>query len=93
MGQLLNGKKGDNIHIYGRLTALADTFDALSSDRCYKKAWPLDKIMLFMEEERGRHFDSRCVDLFKISMRSWLCVDVFRIQGPCWHRNSRMPRK
>ena len=59
-----NGKKGDNIHIYGRLTALADTFDALSSDRCYKKAWPLDKIMLFMEEERGRHFDPRCVDLF-----------------------------
>ena len=40
-----NGKKGADIHIYGRITALADVFDALGSDRCYKKAWPLEKIL------------------------------------------------
>lgn len=59
-----NGKKGDDIHIYGRLTGLADVFDALSSDRSYKKAWPLDKITRLLKEERGRHFDPRCVDIF-----------------------------
>lgn len=59
-----HGKKGDDIHIYGRLTAIADVFDALGSDRCYKKAWPLDRILNLMKEERGRHFDPHGVDLF-----------------------------
>ncbi|MEP6148964.1 MAG: HD domain-containing phosphohydrolase, partial [Nisaea sp.] len=59
-----HGKKGDDIHIYGRLTALADVFDALGSDRCYKQAWPLDRIVSLLQEERGRHFDPLGVDLF-----------------------------
>jgi response regulator RpfG family c-di-GMP phosphodiesterase len=36
-------KSGDDIHIYGRITAVADVFDALGSDRCYKKAWPVEQ--------------------------------------------------
>ncbi len=58
------GLSGEDIHIYGRITALADVFDALGSDRVYKKAWPLEKIFKLIKEERGKHFDPRLVDAF-----------------------------
>lgn len=58
------GLKGDQIHIYGRLTALADVFDALASDRVYKKAWALTDIIVFLQEQRGEHFDPVLTDLF-----------------------------
>lgn len=57
------GLKGENIHIYGRITAIADVFDALVSDRCYKKAWELDRVINFYKGERGKHFDPRLVDV------------------------------
>ena len=56
--------KGQDIHIYGRITALADVFDALGSDRCYKKAWNDEDIFKLLEEEKGKHFDPKLVDLF-----------------------------
>lgn len=59
-----NGLSGEDIHIYGRITALADVFDALGSDRAYKKAWPLEDILAYFREERGRHFDPLLVDVF-----------------------------
>lgn len=59
-----HGKKGEDIHIYGRITALADVFDALGSDRCYKKAWDDEKIFALFKEERGKHFDPKLVDIF-----------------------------
>ena len=58
------GLKADEIHIYGRITALADVFDALGSDRCYKKAWEDEKIFKMFEEERGEHFDPKLLDCF-----------------------------
>ena len=58
------GLKGEEIHIYGRITAVADVFDALGSDRVYKKAWSLEKIYKLFKEERGKHFDPQLVDLF-----------------------------
>ncbi|MBD0381152.1 HD domain-containing phosphohydrolase [Paenibacillus sedimenti] len=58
------GLKGDEIHIYGRITAIADVFDALGSERVYKKAWELDRILNLFKEERGEHFDPRLVDVF-----------------------------
>ena len=58
------GLKGEDIHIYGRITAIADVFDALGSDRCYKKAWKLDKILKLFKEERGEHFDPILIDIF-----------------------------
>ncbi|WP_419774682.1 HD domain-containing phosphohydrolase [Halarcobacter sp.] len=58
-----NGLKGEEIHIYGRITAVADVFDALGSDRCYKKAWPLEEILDLFKKERGKHFDPKLVDL------------------------------
>ncbi|WP_179215638.1 HD domain-containing phosphohydrolase [Paenibacillus sp. MY03] len=54
--------RGEEIHIYGRITAVADVFDALGSARAYKQAWELDRILALFEAERGRHFDPRVVD-------------------------------
>jgi response regulator RpfG family c-di-GMP phosphodiesterase len=54
---------GNEIHIYGRITAIADVFDALSNDRCYKKAWPIEKVLELFSAERGRQFDPSLVDL------------------------------
>jgi len=58
-----NGLKGENIHIFARITAIADVFDALGCDRVYKKAWPLDEIIQYFKAERGAQFDPILVDL------------------------------
>lgn len=57
-----NGLKEDDIHIYGRITAIADVFDALGSKRVYKDKWELDKILALFKEERGKQFDPVLVD-------------------------------
>lgn len=57
------GLKGEDIHIYGRITAVADVFDALGSHRVYKPAWELDRMLKLFEAERGRHFDPKVVDV------------------------------
>ncbi len=59
-----NGTSGEEIHIYGRITAIADVFDALGSDRCYKKAWEDENIFNLFKEEREKHFDPKLVDIF-----------------------------
>ena len=56
--------KGEDIHIYGRIIAVADVFDALYSERVYKKAWELERIIDFFKDERGKHFDPALVDIF-----------------------------
>ncbi len=68
------GIKEDEIHIYGRITALADVFDALGSDRVYKKAWPDEKIFSLFKEERGEHFDPKVVDCFFENLDEFLEV-------------------
>ncbi len=57
------GLGGEAIHLYGRITAVADVFDALNSVRCYKPIWPLEKIEQYFSEERGKHFDPKIVDI------------------------------
>tara|TARA_R110000850_G_scaffold152114_7_gene275255 strand:+ start:5872 stop:7446 length:1575 start_codon:yes stop_codon:yes gene_type:complete len=59
-----NGLAGENIHLYGRIAGLADVFDALGSDRCYKRAWPIEKTLALLRAERGKHFDPMLIDLF-----------------------------
>lgn len=56
------GLAGESIPILGRIVAVADVFDALTSVRPYKKAWGLDEARAYLEEGRGNHFDPRCVD-------------------------------
>jgi len=68
------GLVGEEIHIYGRITALADVFDALGSDRCYKKAWPDERIFALLKEERGKHFDPKLVDIFFEHLDEFLAI-------------------
>jgi len=58
------GLKGEDISIHGRISALADVFDALGSSRVYKPSWEDEKIFAMIKEERGRHFDPKLVDIF-----------------------------
>ncbi|MGM0518464.1 MAG: PAS domain-containing protein [Campylobacterota bacterium] len=58
------GLKGEQIHIYGRITAIADVLDALGHDRVYKKAWDLDRILELFKEQRAKHFDPILIDIF-----------------------------
>ena len=69
-----NAKSGEDIHIYGRITAVADVFDALGSDRVYKKAWELEKILELFEEESGKHFDPKIVTLFLDNLEIFLNI-------------------
>ncbi len=59
-----NGLKGENIPLLGRITAIADVFDALTSQRPYKKAWSFEDACSLLIEEKGKHFDPVLVDLF-----------------------------
>jgi response regulator RpfG family c-di-GMP phosphodiesterase len=51
------GLKGENIHIYARIVAVADVFDALMHKRCYKEAWPVADVMVHLREVAGQHLD------------------------------------
>ncbi len=57
------GLKGVEIPLAGRLTCLADIFDALASKRIYKTAWPIDKVFQYLREEKGRIFDPHLVEV------------------------------
>lgn len=65
---------GENIHIYARIVAIADVFDALSHDRCYKKAWDDKAIFDFFSKERSEHFDPLLTDLFLASRDEFLSI-------------------
>ena len=64
--------KGEEIHIYGRIVALADVFDALSYDRVYKKAWPIELILDYIKSERAAHFDPQLVDILMDNLDEFL---------------------
>ena len=59
-----NGLAGNAIPIEGRIVAVADVFDALSTARPYKEAFPIDKCLQILIEGRGTHFDPRVLDAF-----------------------------
>lgn len=59
-----HGLKGDEIPLCARILAVADVFDAVSSKRCYKEAFSLDKSFAIIEEESGSHFDADVVKAF-----------------------------
>jgi len=56
------GLAGDAIPLFGRIVAIADVFDALTSERPYKKAWPIEQAAAHVRAGSGRHFDPQCVE-------------------------------
>lgn len=58
------GLKGAEIHIYGRIVALADVFDALTHARLYKKAWNIDDAVKYIKEHAGTQFDPELITIF-----------------------------
>ena len=68
------GLKGEEIHIYSRITTVADVFDALGSERSYKQAWAVVDIIQYFAEGRGTHFDPRLVDLLLAHLDDFLAV-------------------
>ncbi len=59
-----NGHKGENIPLVGRIAALADVFDALTSVRPYKKAWSVDEAIDYIKDHSGKQFDPKMVEYF-----------------------------
>jgi len=73
------GLMGENIHLFGRIIAVADVFDSLASDRCYKKAWDLVPILDLMQNEKSQHFDPIIVDALFARLDSFKFVrDTFQ---------------
>ena len=58
------GLSGEEIPLVGRVVAIADVFDALTSNRPYKKAWSIEDAVALLKKEKGQHFEPRLVDVF-----------------------------
>ncbi len=58
------GKKGEEIPLSARIVALADVYDALSSQRAYKECWAEEKTLAYIRDQKGRQFDPELVDVF-----------------------------
>ncbi len=68
------GLKGEAIPLTGRIVALADVFDALTTKRCYKPAFSLEESMKIIKEGTGRHFDVKVVQAFNDNIEKILAV-------------------
>ena len=64
------GLKGDEIPMMARMFAVIDVYDALSSDRPYRSAWDRKKVLAYLEEQAGAHFDPRAVQVFLEMLRA-----------------------
>lgn len=72
-----NGLAGTDIPVEGRIVAVADVFDALTSARPYKPAWPMSRAIALLRDGRGRHFDGDCVDAL---LHAWEAVLEIRVR-------------
>jgi response regulator RpfG family c-di-GMP phosphodiesterase len=68
------GLKETEIHIFSRITGLADVFDAVSCKRTYKKTWPQDKVYQFILEQKSRQFDPDLVDVFLKDIHEFIAI-------------------
>jgi hypothetical protein len=76
------GLKEEEIPIVGRITCLCDAFDALTSDRPYKKAWPVEDAMKEIEAKGGKDFDPALVELFRKSLPEIMKIRESLIEVP-----------
>jgi cyclic di-GMP phosphodiesterase len=70
------GLKGEQIPVEGRIAAIADVFDALTTDRVYRPAYSFEQAVEMMTEERGRHFDPELLDHFLAAVDK---IDAIRL--------------
>ncbi len=68
------GLSGEEIHIYARIVSIADVFDALSSERVYKKAFSIEQTVEIIKEGSGTHFDTKLVGLFVENLEEFLKI-------------------
>ena len=59
-----NGLKGEQVPLIARIVAVADVYDALTSERPYKLAWTSDDAIAYLKHQSGRHFDPTCLNAF-----------------------------
>ncbi|MGB5607109.1 MAG: HD domain-containing phosphohydrolase [Gammaproteobacteria bacterium] len=70
------GKKGEEIPIEARIVAVADVYDALTSERPYKHAWSIDRVLKHMEQQSGKQFDPECFEALRARLDA-----IMKIQG------------
>lgn len=68
------GLRGADIHIFGRIAALADVYDALSSDRIYRRTWPHADVVTWISQQKGKHFDPDLVDIFMENLADFTAI-------------------
>jgi len=76
------GLEETDIHLYGRIVAIVDVFDALTMDRPYKKAWTIDKTVELINSESGQHFDPTLVDLFNANLKEIIKIKIAYTDRP-----------
>ena len=77
-----HGLAGERIPLVGRITAVADVFDALAHRRPYKEAWPLPDAVAEIINQRGRQFDAEVVAVFSLLEHETLLTSIPRAHGP-----------
>jgi response regulator RpfG family c-di-GMP phosphodiesterase len=78
------GQTGEKIHLYGRIAAIADVYDALGAERVYKSAWPQEAIYDYFKDQRGRQFDPQLTDLFLEHFDRFRTInETYADQGAC----------
>ena len=68
------GLKGEDIHIFGRIVALADVFDALTHRRVYKDAWSVDDAIKYIVEHKGTQFDPVLIEIFEANIDEFISI-------------------
>jgi len=69
------GLKGDEIHLVSRITSVADVFDALYNERPHKEPWPINKVVSYFEEQKGKIFDPKVVDILLSKLDQFLRIE------------------
>lgn len=68
------GLKADEIHLFGRIVAIIDVFDALTHKRCYKEAWSIEDSIAYIAEHKGTQFDPFIVELFLDNVDDFIAI-------------------
>lgn len=76
-----NALEGEQIHISGRITAIADVFDALTSERSYKEAWSFEEAANYLREQSGKHFDPVLCTIFLDNLKEVRDIYIRFSQG------------